>query len=299
MDFILFMKKIKNTIRLSFAIIALLLAGCSNNSLNTNSNSLDSSDTTSETSSGISSETSSETTSNSGNNSNSSSNSETSQGGSQEYDGYYASISSSMSGSALSNALKSIVPISNTKRSYDWSRYENADEALDDSTSILCLYTRHNIKKSSHVGSYSWNTWNREHIWTQTAYPNSNTDNHNIFACEGQINNYRGNLPFNEVTHSSTTRLTVFDHVTDCYRTSSYFEPCDEAKGEVARSVMYGVVMYDYTITKMIPVNVALKWNSEHPVTEREIRRNNIVQKLQGNRNPFVDHPEFADKIWG
>lgn len=199
-----------------------------------------------------------------------------------------------LTGSALQAKLKEINPPKNP--SYEWERYEDADEAEDDSTSILCLYTRHNIKKSNHCGEYAWDKWNREHIWTQSKYPRSAADNHNIFACEGQINNYRGNLPFAE----GGTTVVVFDHTTGCKKTSSTFEPCDEAKGEVARSVMYGTVMYSYTMTQEIEsIALALKWHLEHPITTRDVKRNEVVYKNQGNRNPFVDHPEYACHIWG
>jgi endonuclease I len=78
------------------------------------------------------------------------------------------------------------------------------------------------------------------------------------------------------------------------------FEPCDAAKGEIARAVMYGTVMYSYTMTNEIKsIELALKWHLQHPNTERDIRRNNVVYGNQGNRNPFVDHPEYACKIWG
>ena len=40
-------------------------------------------------------------------------------------------------------------------------------------------------------------------------------------------------------------------------------------------------------------------WNALDPVDESEIKRNNYAQTVQGNRNPFVDHPTYADKIWG
>ena len=207
--------------------------------------------------------------------------------------GYYSQCEG-LSGSALEAKLKSInAPQS---PSYDWSRYEDADEALDDSSSIFCVYTRHNIPKNNHCGSYSWNTWNREHVWTQSAYPASKTDNHNIFACEGQINNDRGNLPYAE----GGSYVTVHGHTTQCKSTGSTFEPCDDAKGEIARAVMYGTVMYSYTMTNEIEsVELALKWHLQHPNTERDIRRNNVVYGNQGNRNPFVDHPEYACKIWG
>ena len=212
---------------------------------------------------------------------------------------YYSSISDSLTGSALQSALKQKNDSLSKSPSYDWSRYEAADETEGDSSTIWCVYTRHAIPKSGHCGSYSWNTWNREHVWTQSAYPASDKDNHNIYACEGQINNYRGNLPYAEVEHNSSTRQVVFGHQTDCYIQNGKFEPCDEAKGEIARAVMYGVVMYNYTMTNMISYETVLKWNLEHPVTNRDIYRNNIVQNLQGNRNPFIDHPEYACKIWG
>ena len=207
--------------------------------------------------------------------------------------GYYSQCEG-LSGSALQAKLKSINPAKNP--SYDWSRYEDADEAEDDPNSILCLYTRHNIAKSSHCGNYAWDKWNREHIWTQSAYPASASDNHNIFACEGQINNYRGNKPYAE----GGSVVVVFGHTTGCKQTSDTFEPCDEAKGEVARSVMYGTVMYSYTMTQEIEsIELALKWHLEHPITTRDTKRNNVVYGNQGNRNPFVDHPEYACKIWG
>ena len=200
------------------------------------------------------------------------------------------------------NALKSALAAFNkpTSPSYNWSRYEAADEAQDDSSSIYCVYTRHNIKKNAHVGSYSWDTWNREHVYTQTAFPASDKDNHNIFACEGQINNTRGNLKFAEVKNNGGTRVSEFGHTTDCYVSSSYFEPCDEAKGEIARACLYCTIYYGYTLPEIFDsIDTALKWNATFTVTPREIYRNNIVQGLQGNRNPFVDHPSYAQAIYG
>ncbi len=209
----------------------------------------------------------------------------------------YYSQASGLSGGALKNALKDFNNA--TSPSYDWSRYEAADEAYNNSNYITCLYTRHDIPKSAHVGNYSWDTWNREHIYTQTAFPNSKTDNHNIFACEGQINNVRGNLKFGEVTHNSSNQVTVHGHLTNNYQAGSYFEPCDEAKGEVARAVLYTSLYYNYTISSIFSSEaVCLKWHAQFPVTEREIFRNNKVYTLQKNRNPFVDHPSYANSIY-
>ena len=185
-----------------------------------------------------------------------------------------------------------------TSKSYDWSRYEAADEAENDSTSILSLYTRHTIKKNSHCGDYSWTTWNREHVFTQTAFPNSASDNHNIFACEGKINQIRDNDKFADLPNVSKTE-EVFGHDTGCKSSGGKFEPCDAAKGEVARAVLYCTIYYGYSVTQIFDsLSTCLKWHAEHPVTAREIYRNNIVNSKQGNRNPFIDHPSYANKIY-
>ena len=98
---------------------------------------------------------------------------------------YYSSCEGK-EGSALQAELLSINKWNS--KSYNWSRYEAADEAENDSSSIISIYTRHNIKKNAHVGSsYSWDTWNREHVWTQTAYPNSKTDMFAMFMETGFV----------------------------------------------------------------------------------------------------------------
>lgn len=212
----------------------------------------------------------------------------------------YYNAAKGKTGSSLKSALAGFNKPTNP--SYDWSRYEAADEAQDDSNSILSIYTRHNIKKSNHCGNYSWDKWNREHVYTQTAFPKSDSDNHNIFACEGQINGYRGNLKFAEVKNTTgSKRVEVFGHTTDCYMiTNQYFEPCDEAKGEIARACLYCTIYYGYDLTQIFDSEAtALKWNATYTVTPREIYRNNVVHGLQGNRNPFIDHPSYAQAIYG
>ncbi len=312
MDFILFMKKIKNTIRLSFAIIALLLAGCSNNSLNTNSNSLDSSDTTSETSSGISSETSSETTSNSGNDSNSSSNSETSQGGgSQEYDGYYASISSSDSGETLLSKLRSL----NSSKRKSTVGYKNMGTSASgpfrytdydpDSVKFDSNGQPYGTKVISFYSGKSITSFNKEHVWPDSHGGNKvEADIHMPRPTVSSENGSRGNSFYVEGEKSGTQG---WDPAEESFGIESY-------RGDSARIVFYCVVAssslslvdLDYHSTSrknndnmMGKLSDLLKWNLRYNVDEREQRRNSGAQYLQGNRNPFIDHPEYACKIWG
>ena len=100
---------------------------------------------------------------------------------------------------------------------------------------------------------------------------------------------------------------------------SDYFEPRDEVKGDIARAVLYLVVRYDGDVCSKCSLDLELvegdsdkytnvlgkegylgdiitliKWHYEDPVSEDEMARNEVICKYQGNRNPFIDHPEFV-----
>ena len=85
----------------------------------------------------------------------------------------------------------------------------------------------------------------------------------------------------------------------------------DEWKGDVARILMYMHIRYPslceaintvasdtYDQNNTMP-NILLEWNAEDPVSDFEIRRNDIIYLYQGNRNPFIDNPYLASLIWG
>ena len=102
---------------------------------------------------------------------------------------------------------------------------------------------------------------------------------------------------------------------------STVFEPDDQYKGDFARIYMYfavrygggtcsatsgsGAAIFTNTFTDSNPYvtdyGLALlrKWHVQDKVSTKEISRNDMIQKHQNNRNPFVDHPEWADKIFG
>ncbi len=41
------------------------------------------------------------------------------------------------------------------------------------------------------------------------------------------------------------------------------------------------------------------QWHLLDPVDDFERNRNNVIYTYQGNRNPFIDYPEFVGVIWG
>ena len=212
---------------------------------------------------------------------------------------YYQGLDSNLTGSAFKNSLKQVISAGNINQSYDWSRYEAADEAEGDANKVLLIYGRYNEDKSNHVSGAIG--WNREHTYPQSKMGSPATsDNHIIFADDNKTNNARGNKKFADLNKSGTRVADMYGRSTDNYTNTTYFEPNDEAKPEVAWATMYAEVMYGYSITNNFnSLATALEWATSFPVTNRHIYRNNTVHQLQGNRNPFVDYPIYACQIWG
>ena len=168
-------------------------------------------------------------------------------------------------------------------------------------------------------GSYNseGDCYNREHSWPQSWFNEQTiprTDMHHIFATDGFVNNKRGNYPFGEVGSASWTSQNgskLGFSKTPGY-SGTVFEPIDAYKGDFARAIMYMSVRYygedsgwgssDMTSKSVIKpwaIALLLRWNKQDPVSQKEIDRNNaIYNDYQHNRNPFVDHPEYADMIW-
>ena len=159
--------------------------------------------------------------------------------------------------------------------------------------------------------------YNREHSWPSSWFNDQSTprtDLHHIFPTDGFVNNKRANFPFGEVRSASWTSQNG-SKLGTC-KTPGYsgtvFEPIDEYKGDFARAIMYMSVRYysedggwsssDMTNKSEIKpwaIDLLLRWNDLDPVSEKEKLRNEaIFDDYQHNRNPFVDHPEYARMIW-
>ena len=159
--------------------------------------------------------------------------------------------------------------------------------------------------------------YNREHSWPQSWFNSQTTprtDLHHIFATDGQVNHDRAAYPFGEVRTPSSTFTNgskLGPSKTPGY-TGTVFEPIDEYKGDFARAIMYMSVRYytedgswgssDMTTKSEIKpwaIQLLMRWNEQDPVSQKEIDRNNaIYNDYQHNRNPFVDHAEYARMIW-
>ena len=158
--------------------------------------------------------------------------------------------------------------------------------------------------------------WNREHTWPQSWFNESTTprsDLFHVYPTDGYVNAQRSNYPYGEVNHPTYTSgngSKLGPCVTQGY-SGKVFEPIDEYKGDIARSYFYMSVRYtgeddDWGSSGMTnkadikpwAMTMLIRWSDEDPVSQKEIDRNNAVYGYQNNRNPFIDHPEYARMIW-
>lgn len=219
-----------------------------------------------------------------------------------EYIGYYEDAND-LTGTVLKKALRTIISTGVKTTTYDdlKTKLPYTDASLTDSSKMKLLYSNHLVPAKVD----NWVSWNREHVWPKSKgwfeTSGAGSDIHHIRPENPNVNSRRGSLPFGEV--SGGTAVTCCGEVV-AYYTSSYFEPFDEFKGDCARIILYMLVRYSesdsYSITKVAQsMDMLLKWHEADPVDEFEIQRNERCYSVQNNRNPFIDHPEFADMIWG
>lgn len=144
---------------------------------------------------------------------------------------------------------------------------------------------------------------NAEHIWPQGYFDSKLpmvADLHHLAPTFVTPNGRRGNLKFAEVSGF------VYKTSAGSKLGKEGFEPADVVKGNVARAVMYFIVRYhdknirqgmDYNSFWIKNVPMLMEWNRQDPPDAYERRRNDLVEDFQGNRNPFIDNPELAERI--
>ena len=208
-------------------------------------------------------------------------------GGKTTYISYYASVEG-LSGSSLFSALRNIITSTHKKvTSYDSLKeyLQEADEDPNNSSNMILFYTGQSIKKTNNM-----NTWNREHVWPQSKgwfkTSGAGADMHHIRPCNPSVNGSRGSILFGE----SSSYYNAGNHGAD-YR------------GDCARIILYMFTRYSqadsYSWTSIFQsYEILYKWHTEDPVSETEVIRNDYTATIQGNRNPFIDYPEFASMIW-
>lgn len=145
--------------------------------------------------------------------------------------------------------------------------------------------------------------YNTEHIVPQSWYSSREPmkgDLHHLFVCQPECNTVRSNYPYDDF--SFYVPESPYERVQNrCgVATSGRFEP-EHGKGAVARAMMYFLIRYPRAIKKsflkQIDIPLLIQWHKRFPVNLYEKHRNQAIFRIQGNRNPFIDFPELAEKM--
>lgn len=241
-------------------------------------------------------------------------------------DTYYNEISDSLSGDNLLSALREL----NGNRREKTMGYKTGGTTATDTDFIYTDYdtsdpsTLRTDKNGQVYGTvissfYSYRgctKFNKEHVWPKTHGGNKvEADIHMARPTIEAENGNRGHSYYVENMNSSNNE--GFDpyyayHLAYTSKTGDLGEQTYYSRGESARIIFYCMVASNQLVLEAGHTNSAktgnnrmgdlvdlLKWNLEVDITEREKNRNEGAEYLQGNRNPFIDHPEYACKIWG
>lgn len=207
---------------------------------------------------------------------------------------YYKTIDFNKTGKTLYDDLAVLTISKHTKflTYYDRHKYlYKADASLLNPNNVVLMYTGEERYWEEYEGNknYSPTTFNTEHIYPQSKYQNNaKGDLHHLRACDKSVNSRRGNLPFTQGKGS-------------CKIIGKGWYPGDEWKGDIARMIFYLNLRYNEKLDTSIStggIALLLKWNDEDPVSPLEHQRNNVIEGAQGNRNPFIDFPQLARRIY-
>ncbi len=214
---------------------------------------------------------------------------------------------SELSPSELFNSLQSLMRSTHTYiSSYDDCHYKaDRTDCTNGSGNVLLLYTSYSATMDQ------WNGWNREHVWPKSLGGDSTTgggaDMHHIRPSDAGVNSSRGNKKYGESGSNPIEKYgsNPAENVLGGTYNSEYFEPLDCVKGDVARICLYVYVRWysDWGATDITDVfqsiDVLLAWCELDPVDTWEMGRNEVVGEIQGNRNVFIDYPEYAWLLFG
>jgi serine protease len=233
------------------------------------------------------------------------------------FDAYYVNAIGK-TGVALRSALNMAAAHGHVRMSYSavWDALKYTDEDPGNTANVILIYTGRSQAKTYNASTNSsdQDAWNREHVWAKShGFPDEGqwgyTDIHHLRPADVSVNSTRGNKDFDwggSAIGEAPGNLTDADS----------FEPRAAVKGDVARMMFYMAIRYegnDATGVGNLELadNVGtsgnlfgkrctlIAWHRADPVNADEIRRHTRIVERQGNRNPFVDYPAWAEELFG
>lgn len=241
--------------------------------------------------------------------------------------GYYDSAEG-LTGNALKSALHNIIDNHNVLSYNDLHDYFEFTDKKSNGK-VWDMYSdvpggtppyEFSFVSSDQCGSYGGESdcYNREHSWPKSWFGGEVSPMYSdlfiLYPTDGYVNGMRSANPYGEVGSASWISMNG-SRLGSCNvpgYTGTVFEPIDGYKGDFARAYFYMTVRYlgedggwpgsDMTTGAQLKpwaLELMRKWDFEDPVSTKEINRNNEAHDIQGNRNPFIDRPEWADSIYG
>jgi endonuclease I len=249
--------------------------------------------------------------------------------------GYY-DPAAGLSGAVLKTALYNIIKGHDSQSyTYLWTAFYTTDERSDNSTQVWDMYSDIPGGTPPYIftlgddqcgsAGAEGDCYSREHTFPKSWFGGEvspmYTDLFQIVPSDQYVNNMKSDHPFGRVTYPTWTSLNGGKRgpCSSPGYTGVVFEPIDEYKGDFARNYMYMATRYENIISgwqnyndegkyvlngTSYPcyyswfINLLLDWNTLDPVSQKELDRNEAVYAIQDNRNPFIDHPEYANMIW-
>lgn len=226
----------------------------------------------------------------------------------------YYSAATGQTGGALKTALHGIIS-NHTVIPYSNLISPIADVWRDPANpgNVLLIYSNTSVPAGS--------SWNREHIWPRSRGNSDllgpdDSDLFHVFPSDIAVNAERGSLYFDESDPGDPAyRIPAHPLALQTSRDSDSFQPPPQERGDIARAIFYMDVRYDgqepFTTdlelvsfppsgSQMGRLNTLLLWHQQDPPDDAERARNDLIfSTYQNNRNPFIDHPEFVEAIWG
>lgn len=239
--------------------------------------------------------------------------------------GYYNSAQG-LSGTNLKIALYNIIK-NHTSLAYSalWNAFPKTDVKSNGKVYDIYSYKPTGPQPyeftfvTNQCGNYNGegDCFNREHSWPQSWFNSDvvpSSDLFHVYPTDGHVNNVRANYPYGKVGNASTTTQNgskLGNCVSPGY-SQTVFEPIDEFKGDLARTYFYMTTRYysedgswsssgGTNGATILPwqVNVLVQWHQQDPVSTKEIARNDSIYKLQLNRNPYIDNPQWVIDVFG
>jgi len=198
---------------------------------------------------------------------------------------------------------------------YDTARRYMYNYIDNESGTLICVYSGF-----SQAVPYGGTTTfpdpiNCEHTVPQSFFDKRNpmvSDLHHLYPTHMTWNGVRGSYPFNDIDDNLTTKWMyeassqpeIPSADIDFYSESngSEFEPPEAHKGNLARAVFYFYTMYPTeagAMSKVADGDLLYQWHLSDPVDATERERNDAIEQYQGDRNPYIDHPDYVAQAWG